>query len=126
MIDVKLIFLESMMVDRLSQFTILNRSDGKWAFDNLAQMLSRSLWVDISEVPGDINYILCTDTELTDREINSFIPIESIKIAADKRDVERRFEAHNIVRPKTFILYQKKNNKKKMNTHARTLVYLLP
>jgi glutathione synthase/RimK-type ligase-like ATP-grasp enzyme len=92
------------MVDRLSQFTILNSSNGKWAFDNLAQMLSRSLWVDVSEVPGDINYILCADTELTDREINSFIPIESIKVAADKREVECRFEAHNVVRPKTFIL----------------------
>ena len=61
--------------------TILNQSAGKWVFEDLAQMLSRSLWVDISEVTGDINYILCTESDLIDKRINSFIPLNSIKIA---------------------------------------------
>jgi hypothetical protein len=75
---------------------ILNQSDGKLAFDNLARMLSRSLWIDISENPGDLNYILCTDTELIDNSLNSFIPLNSIKIASDKREIEKRFKTDGI------------------------------
>lgn len=55
--------------------TILNQSDGKWVFEELAQILSRSLWVDISENPEDLNYILCTDLEPIDNKIDSFIPL---------------------------------------------------
>ena len=84
--------------------TILNKSEGKWAFENLAQMLSKSLWVDISENAGDLNYILCADIDHDDNTINSFIPIDSIKIASDKREVERKFNSHNVARPRTFIL----------------------
>jgi glutathione synthase/RimK-type ligase-like ATP-grasp enzyme len=83
---------------------ILNQSDGKWVFENLAQILSNSLWTDVSENAGDLNYILCTDTELTDNALNSFIPIDSINIASDKREIERKFKSHDVTRPKTFIL----------------------
>lgn len=83
---------------------ILNQSDGKWVFENLAQSLSNSLWVDISETPGDLNYILCTDTELTGENLNNFIPLNSIKIASDKREIEKRFQSYGVQRPKTFIL----------------------
>jgi hypothetical protein len=66
--------------------TILNQSAGSWIFDDLAQMLSRSLWIDISENLSDINYVLCADGELLDRHfVNSFIPLRSIHIASDKR-----------------------------------------
>ena len=50
---------------------ILNQSDGKWIFEDLAEILSRSLWIDISEMAGDLNYILCTDAELIDSNLNS-------------------------------------------------------
>jgi hypothetical protein len=83
---------------------ILNQSDGKWAFDNLAQMLSRSLWIDISENPSDVNYVLCVDTELVNNSLNSFIPLKSIKIASDKRDIEKRFKSDRVARPTTFSL----------------------
>jgi hypothetical protein len=83
---------------------ILNQSDGKWVFENLAQMLSRSLWVDISEDVADLNYVLCTDTDLTNNTLNSFIPIDSIKIASDKRSIDQRFKSHNVSRPTTFIV----------------------
>ncbi len=33
------------MINTLKKLTILNESEGKWAFENLAQTLSRSLWV---------------------------------------------------------------------------------
>jgi glutathione synthase/RimK-type ligase-like ATP-grasp enzyme len=83
---------------------ILNQSDGKWVFEELAEMLSRSLWIDIDENPGDLNYILCTDRELIDDSINSFIPLKSIQVAADKREIETRFKASGVKRPLTFIL----------------------
>jgi glutathione synthase/RimK-type ligase-like ATP-grasp enzyme len=90
-------------VDR-TKLTIFNSSEGKWAFDSLAQTLARSLWVDIGDVPGDLNYILCADAELIGDPIESFIPIESIRIAADKRKIEQRFKSYNVARPTTFIL----------------------
>ncbi len=92
------------MLNTGKKLTILNQSEGKWAFDSLAQILSRSLWVDVSEQPSDLNYLLCTETESIDRSVNSFIPIDSIKIAADKRKIETRFKKYNVPRPQTFIL----------------------
>jgi hypothetical protein len=83
---------------------ILNQSDGKWVFENLAQILSRSLWVDISEDVADLNYVLGTNTDLMDNPLNSFIPIDSIKIASDKRSIDQRFKSHNVSRPTTFIV----------------------
>ncbi len=92
------------MVTTLNRLTILNTSAGKWAFESLAQTLSRSLWVDISDREAELNYVLCTDSESVDNKIASFIPIESIKIAADKRKIEQRFSSHGVARPKTLIL----------------------
>jgi len=43
---------------------IVNQTAGKWAFDNLANILSESLWVDVGENFGDINYILCVDKKI--------------------------------------------------------------
>lgn len=65
-------------------------------------MLSRALWVDISEIPGDLNYILGTET--ISNKINSFIPLSSIQIAADKRKIERRFKMYEVDRPTTFVV----------------------
>jgi glutathione synthase/RimK-type ligase-like ATP-grasp enzyme len=84
--------------------TILNQSEGQWIFQDLAQMLSRSLWVDISENAGNLNYILCADSELINTSLNSFIPLDSIEIASDKREIEKRFESAGVARPKTFIV----------------------
>jgi glutathione synthase/RimK-type ligase-like ATP-grasp enzyme len=83
---------------------ILNQSEGKWVFENLAQMLSRSLWVNISEHAGQLNYILCTESELIDPNLNSFIPMNSINIASDKREIEKKFGSYGVTRPRTFIL----------------------
>lgn len=96
---------------------ILNQSDGKWVFEDLAQMLSRSLWVDISETPGDLNYILCTESELVTSQIGSFIPLRSIEIAADKREIEQKFKAFGVNRPKTFILTSIKDVESILTTH---------
>lgn len=97
---------------------ILNQSDGKWVFEDLAQILSRSLWVDISETPGDLNYILCTDSELITSQVGSYIPLRSIEIAADKREIEQKFKAFGVNRPKTFILASIQDVESILTTHT--------
>jgi glutathione synthase/RimK-type ligase-like ATP-grasp enzyme len=92
------------MVNPSPKLTILNESEGKWAFEKLAHILERALWVDISDRPSDLNYVLCTDSELVGDNIESFIPIESIKIAGDKRKIEQRFKTYDVTRPRTIIL----------------------
>ena len=81
---------------------IVNQTAGEWAFDKLANILSQSLWVDVEEDFGDINYLLYADEQKADK-INNFIPIESIKIAADKRKIEKKFNQYRVARPKTFL-----------------------
>lgn len=81
---------------------IINQGGGKWAFENLAYILSESLWVDIQEYFGNLNYILCVENYEINK-IASFIPIDSIKIAADKRKIEERFNAFGVPRPRTII-----------------------
>lgn len=82
---------------------ILNQSDGKWAFEELAQMLSRVLWVDITEEIGDLNYVLGIDNKINTRNLNTFIPIDSIDLASDKREAEKIFEKFKVRRPITFV-----------------------
>ncbi|MBW4619954.1 MAG: ATP-grasp domain-containing protein [Cyanosarcina radialis HA8281-LM2] len=83
---------------------ILNRSDGKWAFEVLAQTLSRALWVDIAEEIGDFNYLLGIEDKTDRNKIDNFIPVLSIEIASDKRELEKVFNNFKVQRPKTFIL----------------------
>jgi glutathione synthase/RimK-type ligase-like ATP-grasp enzyme len=83
---------------------ILNQSEGKWAFESLAQMLSQALWIDIKEEIGDFNYLLGAEDKLDIDKIDNFIPIPSIKIASDKREIEKVFNNFKVQRPKTFIL----------------------
>lgn len=81
---------------------IVNQGGGKWAFEKLANMLTESLWIDVTDNFGDIDYILCLEKEEVN-DINSFVPIQSIKIASDKRAIAERFNAYDVNRPKTFI-----------------------
>jgi hypothetical protein len=83
---------------------IVNNSHGKWIFEELAYILSRSLWVEVSENIGDINYLLCVDPKITKKHINSFISLNSIEIASDKRRLEYSFRYYSVKRPTTLIL----------------------
>ena len=53
--------------------TIVNQGGGKWAFEKLANMLSQSLWVDVKDNFGDINYILALEKEELMVEIVLFL-----------------------------------------------------
>ncbi len=86
------------------EIAILNKSEGKWAFTGLADILCKSLWVDVSEEAKQLNYVLCIGSDDINTCTNSFIPLDSIKIASDKRKIEKRFLSHNVKRPRTFIL----------------------
>jgi hypothetical protein len=83
---------------------IVNNSDGGWIFENLAHILSGSLWAEISENVGDLNYLLCVDPKIMKNNINSFIPLSSIEIASDKRKLEYSFKSYCVKRPITFVL----------------------
>jgi hypothetical protein len=83
---------------------IVNGSGGKWIFEDLAEILSKSLWVDVSEDFGDANYILCTDYKKASNGRKSFIPLTAIEIASDKRKLEQSFQSYGVKRPKTLIL----------------------
>jgi glutathione synthase/RimK-type ligase-like ATP-grasp enzyme len=82
---------------------IVNPSHG-WAFEGLAQMLSRALWIDVREEIGDFNYLLELDVQIDRSNLNTFIPIRSIELASDKRKLEQVFDRFDVKRPKTFIL----------------------
>jgi hypothetical protein len=69
---------------------ILNPAHG-WAFEGLAQMLSRALWIDVREEIGDFNYLLELDDRIDITNLNTFIPIGSIELASDKRKLEKVF-----------------------------------
>ncbi|MBW4511665.1 MAG: ATP-grasp domain-containing protein [Scytonematopsis contorta HA4267-MV1] len=95
---------------------IINTSNGKWAFEKLANILSEALWVEIQEKFCDINYTLCIE-ESENYNINNFIPINSIKIAADKRNIEKRFNQFSVARPKTFVVQDEKDVESILSEH---------
>jgi glutathione synthase/RimK-type ligase-like ATP-grasp enzyme len=100
---------------------ILNQSDGKWAFEDLAQMLSRVLWIDIKEEVGDLNYVLAIDNKINTNNLNTFIPIHSIDLASDKREVEKMFEKFKVRRPKTFVIPDKGRVQAVIKEHTQCL-----
>jgi len=83
---------------------ILNSGSGAWAFEPLAIQLSSSLGIDISDQPRRFNYML--NIENNDRPIgyDVFIPIESIRLAADKRLLAKVFFERNVPTPRTHLL----------------------
>lgn len=82
---------------------IVNGGNGAWAFEDHARRLSRALWVEISEEPRDFNYYLHLENAASDLQ-SSFIPVRSIQIASDKREVARAFLEHAVPSPETYLL----------------------
>lgn len=87
----------------MENVVILNSGSGAWAFEPLANRLSEIFGVQISSVPAARNYLLAFDGELQSDQ-HSFIPFEAIKIATDKREIARAFDAHKVPCPRTFLL----------------------
>lgn len=92
----------------MNRYVILNAGLGSWAFAELASNLSRELKIEVSETPGDYNYILSWDE--TDRQTldKSFIPFQAMKLASDKRLLAKVFKENNIPIPDTHLLNSKR------------------
>jgi hypothetical protein len=82
---------------------ILNGGNGSWAFGPLASRLSSYLGVDISEEPRHFNYLLHIEQNRRDIAFDSFIPIESIHLASDKRLLAKLFLEKAVQTPQTIL-----------------------
>ncbi|MBE9115901.1 hypothetical protein IQ249_08350 [Lusitaniella coriacea LEGE 07157] len=93
----------------MNSIGILNAKPGNWAFEKLAQNLSEVLNIPIREIPLDKNYVLYyPETEIKSIKDKSFIPIDAIILASDKRKQAELFNKYNIPIPKTVLLNSKR------------------
>ncbi|TCO93356.1 ATP-grasp domain-containing protein [Chthoniobacter flavus] len=83
---------------------VLNGGDGAWAFASLAEQLSSTLGIPISERAQGFNYVLHLDSIETDFAGESFIPLSAIRTAADKRQTAAAFARHSVPTPRTRLL----------------------
>ena len=83
---------------------ILNSGNGAWAFQAYAERLSRILWLQPTTIPSELNYLLWFDSNDLGNVQNSFIPIDAIKTASDKRSIATKFRIENVPVPETALL----------------------
>jgi glutathione synthase/RimK-type ligase-like ATP-grasp enzyme len=88
----------------LNDCCILNSGGGSWAFETLAQELSKALWVDVTEIPRQFNYLLLADDAVITTIPALFIPFASLEIAADKRLLATRFATNGVPTPETHLV----------------------
>jgi len=88
---------------------VLNSGSGSWAFEPLANQLSAALNIDVSDKPRSFNYLLQTEDSTVLDSCSSFIPIEAIRFASDKRLLAVVFNEHKIPTPQT-ILFENFND----------------
>jgi len=85
---------------------VLNSGTGSWAFEPLANQLSAVLGIDVSDRPRRFNYLMhVEDTKLLDG-CASFVPVSSIRLAADKRLLAQVFLGKNVPTPQTSLIEQ--------------------
>lgn len=82
---------------------VLNSGSGSWAFEPLAHQLSAALGIDISEKPRQFNYLLHVEHLELAFSHKSFIPIEAIRFASDKRFLADIFNKNNVAVPQTTL-----------------------
>src|SRR4051794_6381261 len=80
---------------------VLNGGSGAWAFEPLAMQLSAALGVDVSSEPRGFNYLLHVEDHTQLTAGNFFIPMESIRLASDKRLLAEVFQKHDVPTPMT-------------------------
>jgi hypothetical protein len=80
---------------------VLNGGSGAWAFEPLAIQLSSSLGIDISGEPRRFNYLLHVEEPAETLPGTFFIPMESVRLASDKRLLAAKFQEHEVPTPMT-------------------------
>ena len=84
---------------------VLNQGPGAWAFEPLARQLSNALRVPIATEPRRFNYLLNIEPfPIGDLLLSTFIPLPSIRVAADKRLSAVEFQRCDVPRPHTVLL----------------------
>jgi hypothetical protein len=83
---------------------ILNAQPAAWAFDEHARRLSRAIGVEVSEQPADFNYVLGWPEECALGRGRSFVPLEAVRIASDKRMLAGVFASHGVPTPRTHLV----------------------
>ena len=98
---------------------ILNTGDGAWAFEKHAQYLAPTLWLDIAQQSSSsgLTYLLYCDDDRIINNLNSFIPIDAIKTASDKRLIAQKFQEHNVPSPETVLIENKQDLIQFLNTN---------
>ena len=81
---------------------VLNAGTGAWAFETLAANLARAFSVEVSSTPADFNYVLGWDAAAPPMG-RSFVPLQAIEIATDKRELARVFKQHQVPTPETHL-----------------------
>lgn len=82
---------------------ILNQGGGSWAFEDHAFRLRSALWVEITSIPHELNYLLCWEpAEIPPGQ--SFIPWRAIKTASDKRLQAVAFARSKVTTPETILV----------------------
>lgn len=87
-----------------SDCCVLCGGDGAWAFEPLASSLAASLGVDVSATPRRFNYLLITDSLPLPSGCASFISLEAVALASDKRQLADIFTRASVPIPETRLL----------------------
>lgn len=82
---------------------VLNSGAGAWAFEEFATRLATALGVDVSTQPRRLNYVLYVDDLNSLRDEQSFIPLNPIRVATDKRLLASAFNKSNVPAPETHL-----------------------
>lgn len=83
---------------------VLNGGGGAWAFEPLARRLSSALGIGIAAEPRCFNYVLCVEHPGCLAGCRSFIPLEAVRRASDKRLLAGLFLEHGVPVPETHLL----------------------
>lgn len=82
---------------------VLNAGESAWIFEEHARHMAQVLGVSVQETPADFNYVLGWDKNIP-LSGESFIPLEAIRFASDKRLLVQCFAQNNVATPRTVLL----------------------
>lgn len=97
---------------------VLNSGPGGWPFDTLAAQLSNLLGIDVDEQPRAFNYVLHVEQPQLLDNCRSFVPIESIRLASDKRLLAVVFQRHQVPTPETYLMDTDGEMQEFLRSHA--------
>lgn len=89
------------MTLRATDCCVLNGGNAGWAFESIASQLGALLGVDVTTKPRRYNYVLQMECESLPSACASFVPMEAIHLAGDKRLLATVFNREKVSAPTT-------------------------